>query len=58
MSEFMARKVKTYFKHLDVDNDGFISLNSFLEIPGRHCDAQQASDAVRQELRACYAKVS
>lgn len=60
MSEFFARKAKTYFKHIDVNNDGYISLNDFLEIGERNCEAEKVDaderDTTRASLTAIWRK--
>jgi len=58
MSEFLARKVRTYFKHLDLDQDGYISLRDFVAMVERHCDTEKADAAEREQVTGCFAKAS
>lgn len=58
MSEFLARKVKTYFKQFDVDHDGYVSLEDFTLLAERQCEAKKVDTAQREKLKACFVKVS
>jgi len=58
MSEFLARKVKTYFKFIDVNHDGYISLQDFEELADRQSDATKANADEKENLKAAFVKVS
>src|SRR6218665_2639045 len=58
MSEFLARKVKTYFRQIDLNNDGYISLKDFVGIAERHCDTEKADSVEREKITGYFIKVS
>jgi len=57
MADFFARKMKTYFNHHDLNNDGYLSLKEFVEMADRQSDAAKADDAQREELKGLFIKV-
>ena len=58
MSEFLVRKLKTYFKQMDLNHDGYVSLKDFKEMIERHCDNEKADATEREKTVACLVKVS
>jgi len=57
MSEYLARKVRTQFQQMDVNDDGYISLKDFVEIAERHCDTEKADAVEREKVTDTFAKV-
>jgi len=58
MSDILTRKTNAHFKHLDLNNDGYISLKDFVEMAERHCDTEKTDAAEREKVTGCFAKVS
>lgn len=58
MSEYLTRKVKTYFKHFDVDDDGYVSLKDFTLLAERQCDDEKVDTIQREKVKACFVRVS
>ena len=58
MSEFVTRKVKTFFKHVDLNHDGYVSMKDFVAMAERHCDIEKATAAEREKVTGIFAKVS
>lgn len=58
MSDFLARKLKTFFKQIDLNNDGYISLKDYLILAERHCDTEKADSVERKKMTDSFAKVS
>ena len=58
MSGFFVRKVKTLFKQLDLDHDGYLSLKDYVAMAERHCDTEKANAVDREKVTGAFAKVS
>ena len=58
MSDFLARKVKTFFKQMDLNHDGYVSLKDFVDMAERHCDTEKADAVEREKTTGSLAKVS
>ena len=60
MSEFWNRKLRTYFKKVDVNNDGFISKKDAEEMGDHLCDAANIGIGTekRDQIRESFVEVS
>lgn len=58
MSDFLARKLKTFFKQIDLNQDGYVSLKDYLNIAEHHCDTEKADAIERKKMTDSFTKVS
>jgi Ca2+-binding EF-hand superfamily protein len=57
MSDFWARKIRTYFAKMDTNNDGFISKKDVEDMADSLADAEKSSPEQRKQLKQHFVEL-